>query len=91
MTPVIFRRWRWQSGQQGSVFALFPTLSAGGGYVTCYQHIGQHGQANYGVCVRRSLGMLMPDEYAELLAELRRVGYDDLVVYRRRQPWMRPG
>lgn len=86
MTPVIFRRWR---GRGGEVFALFPTLAAGDGCVTSYQHVGQHDAANYALCMAKSRPALAL-EYAELLKELRKIGYDDLEIHRRRQPWMRP-
>lgn len=71
--PVIFRVVR------GELLALFPTLpydareAARGGYpyITCYAHIGQHGEAlrSYTQAGR----LATPEEYAPLLAELRRI------------------
>lgn len=62
---VIFRVWR-----DGDVFALFPDLPADdSGHVTSYQHIGQHGAADYAHCVRQSRPATS-SEYASLKREL---------------------
>jgi len=68
----------------GDVFALFPEDPADndGRLCTCYQHVGQHGAAAYNSCISRSRSA-KPAEYAELLAELRRIGYKNLVVRER--------
>jgi len=78
-TPVIFR-----VDREGEVFALFPTLPAYGYYVTCYQHIGQHCAADYGLCINDSRPA-QPAEYADLLEELTQIGYVLRVVRRRPQ------
>lgn len=82
-TPVVFRNLG-----DDEVIALFPTLP-GGGYGECldYLHIGQHGSADYSHVVRTSKAAT-PEQYADLQAELVTVGYDDLKVYKREQPWM---
>lgn len=69
-TVVIFRVW------DDDVLALFPELPADiqGKYCTSYQHVGQHGQADYDHCIYKSRPA-KPDEYAELAAELKRAGY----------------
>jgi hypothetical protein len=47
--PVVFRTFK----QGGDVIALFPTLDAdANGHVTSYQHVGQHGAADYAYCMR---------------------------------------
>jgi len=72
--PVIFRK------SEGEVTAVFPTFDEGNGLVACYAHIGQHG-----ACCRgwyASTKAAKPSEYADLLAELRSIGYRPK-VYRR--------
>jgi hypothetical protein len=71
MTPVLFRK-----DSDGDVTAVFPTIASdiAGHFVTCYAHIGQHGG-----CSREwyySTKRADPAEYADLLAELRSIGYD---------------
>ena len=82
-TPVIFRRY-----PDGEVIALFPTL-LGGRYGECvdYLHFGQHGSADYNRVIQLTRPA-EPEEYANLRAELVAVGYADLRVYQREQPWM---
>lgn len=86
MTPVIFRVWR---QQPRSVFALFPAEPSDYDGLSCssYEHIGQHGAADYTGCMARSRPAT-PREYRDLMAELRSYGdgtpYADLVVYSRR-------
>jgi hypothetical protein len=55
---------------------LFPTLpgSADGSECVAYSHIGQHGAADYFGMIARTRPA-RPAEYAELLAELRAIGY----------------
>lgn len=63
--PVIFRFW------EGEVIALFPTIPEvlGGSLIRSYMHIGQHGAASR---LMTSEGRpATPEEYADLLAELR--------------------
>lgn len=81
MTDVIFRR----DLCDGVVYALFPDEPSDvrGVYCTVYQHVGQHGQADYQMCVGSSRPA-KPEEYADLLAELVDIGYDDLRIKQRR-------
>lgn len=78
--PVIFRK------VDNDVTAFFPTEVWGYQTMPCYAHVGQHGGASFGwYNVTRAAS---PDEYADLLAELRRIyeqGDDPvrLVVYQR--------
>jgi len=83
-TPVIFRKWR--SGDH-DILALFPTIPGSPGLCSSYQHVGQHGSADYAHCIRQTTPA-SPAEYADLLAELVGQGYDDLQVYGRAQRWM---
>lgn len=84
--PVIIRVWR---SDPDDVFALFPTLPADtlGYQCTSYQHVGQHGGADYNLCIRNSRPATAK-EARELLAELRGIGYNPR-VYKRRTPAMR--
>jgi len=78
--PVVIRVWK---GDPDDVFALFPTDPADnyGHFCTSYQHVGQHGSADYCHCIRNS----RPATKAEarpLLIELRRIGYRPRVLKR---------
>jgi hypothetical protein len=67
--PVLFRKWR----KSGDVIALFPTVLAdcsGGGSVESYEHVGQHGGADFFGIMRESRPA-KPKEYASLARELR--------------------
>lgn len=76
-TRVIFRKFR--SG--GDIIALFPHLPGTNDPTTmsCYQHLGQHGAMG-----ERAVAPLtvtaVPSEYGNLLAELKRVGYDEIDI-----------
>ena len=81
MTPVIFKKC------EGEVTAVFPTLpgAVGDNYtMTCYAHVGQHGIASEAWV--RGAKPAKESEYIDLLAELIRIGYDDLVIRRRLNP-----
>ena len=67
--PVVFRMW------QGDVIALFPAIAADtSGHCLSYQHIGQHGPADYDMIVEQSRPAMV-DEYAAIKAELEGIGY----------------
>ena len=70
---VVFRRWR----DSGSVIALFPEIPADiqGRYCVSYEHIGQHGAADYNGVILATTPV-NPREYADLAEELRRIGYN---------------
>ena len=75
-TKVVFRKFK----RDGDIIALFPWEPGTNDSNTClcYQHVGQHGDMDL-----RHRGMLAtatPSEYAELKAELERIGYT-LIVY----------
>ncbi len=83
-TPVLFRKWPKSEG--GDIIALFPTeLGTNDPYTSSsYEHVGQHGSADpIGVIQRTKAAK--PEEYADLLAELKNIGYSDLKVYQRLQ------
>lgn len=69
---VVFRRWK----DSGDVIALFPELPSDlyGDYCDAYEHIGQHGGADYHGVVQHTKPCSM-DEAADLAAELRTIGY----------------
>ena len=76
---VVFRKWR----SNGDVLALFPDVQADRfGHVNSYEHVGQHGAAEYANCVRLTTPA-KPREYAALKAELEGIGYKLRVAKRR--------
>lgn len=88
--PVLFRKGRTKDTAH-EITAVFPTLPWNlWGDLTCYAHVGQHGSCSPGWY--NETREAKPDEYADLLAELRGI-YEDpkdepvkLRVYRRMQP-----
>jgi hypothetical protein len=78
--PVVIRVW---NGDPDDLFALFPTDPADiyGHLCTSYQHIGQHGGADYHHCIRNSRPATKT-EARPLLIELRRIGYRPRVLKR---------
>ena len=64
------------------VFAIFPGHAACVGrtdLMVCYSNVGQHASASFDYCLGCA-EVTNPDEYADLLTELGRVGYDVHVV-----------
>lgn len=76
---VIFRKFK----DDGEIIALFPEEPGTTDPMACssYMHVGQHGAASEGVvdatCPARE------EEYADLLAELGQIGYDDITIVHR--------
>jgi hypothetical protein len=70
-TRVVFRKWK--DGRQ-TVIALFPDIPEVRGCVLSYEHIGQHGGADY-TGVIHATSLATPDEYASLARELEGQGY----------------
>ena len=70
-TYVIFKKLK------GEVIAIFPFVKWSDGCVTSYEHIGQHGACDW--LLPYELKNARPSEYADLLAEIKRI-YDDCVV-----------
>ena len=78
---VVFRK------HMGEITAVFPSECGGDAYdMTCYVHVGQHGTCDQGWYnkTRRA----KPDEYADLLAELRQIYAPEyrLVVKQKQTP-----
>ena len=79
---VVLRRWKPSTGH--GVIALFPEMPEGRGLVNSYEHVGQHGAADYGLVVQRSTPVAQQDpEALDLLRELRTRGYNPCAVRRR--------
>ncbi|HUX02458.1 MAG TPA: hypothetical protein VMY35_15965 [Phycisphaerae bacterium] len=70
-TVVVFRKWK-----SGDIIALMPEDPADhdGAFCNSYEHVGQHGAADYYGVVARTR-RATEAEYADLAAELRRIGY----------------
>ena len=69
---VVFRRWK----DSGDVIALFPELPAdlGGDCCDAYEHVGQHGGADYHGVIRQTTPC-STEQSADLATELRTIGY----------------
>jgi hypothetical protein len=69
---VVFRRWR----DTGDVIALFPELPAdlSGDCCDAYEHVGQHGGADYHGVIQQTTPCSLNDA-AALAQELRTIGY----------------
>jgi hypothetical protein len=78
-TLVVFRRFK----DGGDIIALFPEeIADAAGNCMSYQHIGQHGAADYSGCIAASVPA-SDAEFSELKRELEAIGYR-LKVRRRR-------
>lgn len=71
-TIVIFRTY---PGNPSDVLALFPAIDEGQGMCSAYQHVGQHGQADYKHCLKVTRPAF-PSEYKALARELTDIGYN---------------
>ena len=71
---VIFRRWK---DEPNSVIALFPRIDSGRGLCSSYEHIGQHGGADYDlVMTKTDRTNTEDDDVQELINELtNQIGY----------------
>nr|DAX32125.1 MAG TPA: hypothetical protein [Caudoviricetes sp.] len=79
---VIFRKFK----QGGDIIALFPEQGNKKNLmVGSYMRVGQHSDADY-IGVIAATTPAKESEYAELLAELKSIGYDDLQITRRCKP-----
>jgi len=80
ITDVLFRKYK----KTNEILALFPHVVESNGFVTCYQHVGQHDTADYKYCVTTLTVPATPEEYADLKKELEdSIGYNLNVVKRR--------
>jgi hypothetical protein len=77
-TKVVFRKW-----PDGNIIALFPQIASDVFGYSCqsYEHVGQHGGADYSGVVQRTTPA-KPHEFSDLKQELERRGYDLWVVER---------
>jgi hypothetical protein len=75
---VIFRKFK----DEGDILALFPYEKHNGYLIMSYQHIGQHGGADYNHCMKETIAA-KPEEYASLQKELESLGYD-LIIRKKR-------
>jgi len=86
LTKVIFRRWK--TGDK-EVIAMFPDIDEShsnyaGELVSSYEHIGQHGAADYWQMLNKTIPAKLTDpDVIELKAELEQIGYN-LEVRKRR-------
>lgn len=71
ITKVIFRKYK----DTKDILALFPYEVEHNGLVMCYQHVGQHGSADYHHCVRMTT-LATQEEAKDLQAELEDLGYN---------------
>ena len=86
-TAVIYRVYP----DDGDVVALMPEIPASVTdpyLITCYQHVGQHGQAYYGLVIRQTRSATAR-EAEPLQRELERIGYSAQRRHERRSPQMR--
>jgi hypothetical protein len=77
--PVVFRRWL----DTGDLIALFPGQPADyqGWFVDSFMHLGQHAAADYHGVVQATKPA-SPDEAADLIRELERIGYRLKIIRR---------
>lgn len=81
---VVFRQWRERDG--GDIIALFPLIKTNPqGLILSYQHVGQHGAANYQHVIGRTVQPYTVGVEA-LKRELTGIGYN-LDVRKRRPSW----
>lgn len=87
MTKVVFRKWN----KGDDIIALFPEQTNRINLmVGSYMHVGQHSDADYDGVISATTPA-KESEYAELLAELKSIGYDDLRVMQKCRPkFLRP-
>ena len=81
MNTVCFRKER-----DGGILAVFPYIEKWGVVCVCYSHVGQHSVAAWEY-LRYETSPARPEEYADLLAELRRQGYTELRILSRLPNW----
>jgi len=82
-TLVVFRYWH-KDKDYPNVIALFPEIEDHWPYCSSYEHIGQHGGADYHGVVA-STRPASESEYRDLKEELESLGYNLLI----RTKWIR--
>lgn len=86
MDRVIFRTWL---KEPKNVIAFLPDNQVWSGNIDSYEHNGQHGEANLGIMQRPYTRLATPEEYKELLAELKNRGYKPKVYKRLNRKWLK--
>jgi len=76
---TIFRKFK-----EGDIIALFPEIEHCFPMCSSYQHIGQHGGADYHGLIQITT-LATPPEYEPLKTELESIGYDLKI----REKWIR--
>lgn len=78
-TPVVFRKFK-----EGDIIALFTEdkYNEHSGLIMSYQHIGQHGSADYSCVIMKTLPA-KEQEYFDLYQELTSLGYDLRIIKKR--------
>lgn len=92
-TLVVFRKYKrkhksacCQETGGIEILALFPEIiERADGACGCYQHVGQHGIADYNYCIHELTLPAKPEEYKDLQEELESLGYKLKI----RQKWIR--
>jgi hypothetical protein len=78
MTPkelpviVVFRKWK---APFDGILALFSHVRHSGHLCMSYEHVGQHGGADYTGCISVTRPAT-PEEYKDLKSELEQIGYN---------------
>ena len=85
-TAVIYRTY--PDGDVVALFAEIPSSCSNPHLISCYAHLGQHGQADYGLVVEQTRPAT-GEESEPLHRELERIGYEALRPCQRRSPKMR--
>jgi tRNA C32,U32 (ribose-2'-O)-methylase TrmJ len=81
-TDVMFRVDK-SGDNKGVVYALLPHEAYNhSGSVTSYEHVGQHGKADYNYCISKTRPAT-EKEYSALKEEMESIGYDINVVKKR--------
>ena len=81
-TRVVFRKVKNPYTGDWEIIAFFPDFRTSLGRIICYEHVGQHGEADIHF-YKYDTKKATPEEYAELYTELTElVGYDLKVMQR---------
>jgi hypothetical protein len=84
ITKVIFRRW--PKSQGDGIIALFPEIPSDleGRFCLSYEHVGQHGGADYRAVIRMTKPVRgFSTRLEKLMEELQGRGYNLKIIHRR--------
>lgn len=80
MDRMVLRRWK---NQPQTVIAFLPDVPANPGRVMAYEHVGQHGEADYsGLLGETAPATVAEYDAAGLVAELRMRGHEPRILKR---------